>query len=75
MAGDESTAAAQETATVETTQFDDEGTNLSVGYEEGPHLNDPELRRLKREQMKTAGMKLSDPHLTEDMKAILREKA
>ena len=48
--------------------------NPAPAFEEGPHLNDPEVRKMKRDQLKAAGVKLSDPGLSEDMKAILREK-
>ena len=43
------------------------------GYEEGPHLQDPEIRAAKKEQMRAAGMTLDDPNLTQDMREILEE--
>lgn len=72
MASDKATGKATESATVDV--IDGAATNPTPAIEEGPHLNDPDIRRMKREQLKAAGVKLSDPGLTEDMKTILREK-
>jgi hypothetical protein len=43
------------------------------GIEEGPHLQDPEIRAAKREQMIAAGRTVDDPDITDDMRAILEE--
>jgi hypothetical protein len=44
------------------------------GIESGPHLNDPEIRAAKKAQMLEYGMTGDEPDLTDDMRAILREK-
>lgn len=72
MAGDTAKGAGTETATIDGLM--DANSNTAPAIEEGPHLNDPHIRKAKRDQMKAAGVRLSDPGLTEDMKAILREK-
>lgn len=48
--------------------------NPAPAIEEGPHLQDPEIRATKRQQMIDAGMSADDESLTDDMREILREK-
>lgn len=48
---------------------------LQPAFEEGPHLEIPEIRDLKREQMIEAGYTVETPNLTDDMRAILAEGA
>lgn len=56
-------------------QRDDLATpNPAPAIEEGPHLDDPEVRRLKRQQLRAAGLAGDENHLTEDLKAILAEE-
>jgi hypothetical protein len=72
MTGDRAKGSGTDVAAVD--RLMDANSNTAPAFESGPHLNDPYIRTAKRAQMKAAGMKLSDPGLTEDMKAILREK-
>lgn len=48
--------------------------NPAPAIEEGPHLQDPELRRHKRRQLRDAGLTGTENHLTDDMRAILAEE-
>lgn len=48
--------------------------NPSPAMEEGPHLQNPEIRAAKRQQMIDAGLSADDATLTDDMREILREK-
>lgn len=48
--------------------------NPSPAIEEGPHLADPAVRRLKRQQLRDAGLNGDEDHLTNDLKAILAEE-
>lgn len=48
--------------------------NPAPAIEEGPHLDDPEVRRLKRRQLKDAGLTGDEDHLTDDLKTILSEE-
>lgn len=50
-------------------------TNTSPAIEEGPHLQDPEIRAAKRQQMIEAGLSPDDESLTDDMREILREES
>ncbi len=52
----------------------DHTTNRTPAFEEGPHLKDPKIRAAKKQAMLDAGMTADDENLTEDMRAILREK-
>ncbi len=52
----------------------DAGPNPEPAFEEGPHLNDPDIRAAKRQQMRDAGLDHESGGITEDMRAILREK-
>lgn len=47
--------------------------NPAPAVESGPHLADPELRRLKREQLVAAGIG-ADAGLTDDLRDILSEE-
>lgn len=49
-------------------------SNPAPAVETGPHLNDPEIRKIKRKQMRDAGLSADDESLTDDMRKILREK-
>jgi len=48
--------------------------NTEPAFEEGPHLNDPEIRAAKRQQLQDAGIDHEDERLSDDMKALMREK-
>lgn len=72
MSTDNATGTGTESVVVDVTTAEPKDTG--VAFEEGPHLQDPEIRALKRKQMKAAGFTLSTPGITDDMKAILREK-
>ncbi len=48
--------------------------NPAPAWEEGPHLKDPELRALKRQQMREAGLTPDSDGISDDQRAILREK-
>lgn len=47
--------------------------NPAPAHEEGPHLDDSELRELKRSAMLDHGWTGDEDHLTADMRAILAE--
>lgn len=80
---DEATARGVETAEVRTyTQEEvdkllaDAGAalpNPAPAIEEGPHLQDPEVRAAKRKQLQDAGVDADHPDLTDDMRALMRE--
>lgn len=63
----------EETVHVAVTR-DTDGTNPEPAYESGPHLDDPEIRAAKREQMAGYGWVHDDDGLTDEMRAILKEK-
>jgi len=48
--------------------------NTSPAVEEGPHMKDPEIRAAKRAQLRDAGIDHEADDLTDDLRAILREK-
>jgi len=48
--------------------------NTTPAIEEGPHLKDPEVRAAKRAQLRDAGIDHEADDLTDDLRAILREK-
>jgi hypothetical protein len=50
------------------------GTATAPGTEEGPHLDDPDIRAAKKQQLRDAGVTADDEGLTDDMRAILRER-
>jgi hypothetical protein len=49
-------------------------TNTAPAIEEGPHLQDPEIREVKRRAMVDAGLTPESDDITDDMREILREK-
>ncbi len=49
-------------------------TNTAPAVEEGPHLKNPETRGAKRRAMRAAGLTPNSENITDDMRAILREK-
>jgi hypothetical protein len=71
---------AAEVVTISREEYDallaakDGGVNPEPAFEEGPHLDDPEHRALKRQAMRDAGLTHDDDRLTSDMRKILREK-
>ncbi|HXH79499.1 hypothetical protein [Nocardioides sp.] len=48
--------------------------NTTPAIEEGPHLDDPEIRAAKRAQLRDAGIDHEADGLSDDMRTILREK-
>lgn len=73
METDNATGKAEETVEV-TVVRDTDGTNPEPAYETGPHLDDPETRAAKRQQMRDHGWTGDEDHLTDDMAAILAEE-
>ena len=47
--------------------------NPAPAVEEGPHLDDPEVRAAKRRQLVEAGYDADSDGLTDDMRAVLRD--
>ena len=48
--------------------------NTEPAVEEGPHLDDPELRAAKRDQLREAGIDHEADGLTDQLRTIAREK-
>ena len=45
--------------------------NLAPAIEEGPHLDDPEIREAKLRQLRDAGITAKDEGLTDHMRSLL----
>lgn len=71
---DTAKATADETVTVSPAADLPAGASTEPAWEEGPHLNDPEIRAAKRQQLIDAGIDHDDERLTDDMRAILKER-
>ncbi len=48
--------------------------NPEPAWEEGPHLDDPAVRAAKRQQLRAAGMDHEADGLSDDARALLRER-
>jgi len=48
--------------------------NTTPAFEEGPHLDDPDIRAAKRTQLRDAGIDHEADGLSDDMRKLLREK-
>ncbi len=49
------------------------GANPEPAIEEGPHLDEPGIRAVKRKQMRAAGIDHESEGITDQMRDILRE--
>ncbi len=52
----------------------DSGANPAPAIEEGPHLDDPDIRAAKRDQLRAAGIDHEAADITDDCRDLLREE-
>lgn len=72
MEKDNATVESEDTANVEAVDADPVATEPA--YESGPHLQEPDVRAAKRQQMLDYGWTEDTEGLTDDMYDILREE-
>ncbi len=66
----------EDTVTISREEYDalTAGPNPAPAVEEGPHLKERSVRAAKREQMHAMGITADDETITDDMRAIMKEK-